>query len=100
MPANRVSFSAENSGTGLYLFRLYSGTGLYFLGFFSGTGQIVVKNQQKTLEISLRLFSYSIDFSGTFSCVKLQFTNLAPSVVHFIELNKNALQMLKDVNIN
>ena len=34
VPANRVSFSAENSGTGLYLFRLYSGTGLYFLGLF------------------------------------------------------------------
>ena len=45
MPANRVSFSAENSGTGLCFFRLYSGTGLFFLGPFSGTGQIVVKNQ-------------------------------------------------------
>ena len=43
MPANRVSFSAENSGTGLYLFRLYSETGLYFLHLYSGTGQIVVK---------------------------------------------------------
>ena len=71
MPANRVSFSAENSGTGLYHFRLYSGTGLYFLGLFSGTGQIVVKNQRKTLEISLRLFSYSIDFSGTFPVLTL-----------------------------
>ena len=92
-------FRLKILGQGYTFFVFIPGQGYTFWVFFSGTGQIVVKKQQKTLKISLRLFSYSIDFSGTFACVKLQFTNLAPTVVHFIELNKNVLLMLKDVNI-
>ena len=44
VPANRVSFSVESSGTGLYPLHLYSRIGLYFLHVYSGTDQIVIKN--------------------------------------------------------
>ena len=53
MPAKRVSFSAENSGTGLYLLCFYSRTGLYFSGPYSGTGHIVVKKIQTSYERAL-----------------------------------------------
>ena len=59
MPANRVSFSAEHSGTGLCLFRLYSGTGLYFLGLFLGQVRLLLKIDKNSEKFSEALLLFN-----------------------------------------
>ena len=43
--ANRVSFFAENSGTGSHLLRLYSGTDISIKASFPGQVRFIVKNR-------------------------------------------------------
>ena len=45
MPANRVSFLAENSGTGSQLLRLYSGTDMPIKASLLGQVRLIVKNR-------------------------------------------------------
>ena len=45
MPANRVSFLAETSGTGLHLLRLYSGTDMSIKAPFPGRVRFIVKDR-------------------------------------------------------
>ena len=45
MPANRVSFLAENSGTGSHLLRLYAGTDMSIEASFPGQVRFLVKNK-------------------------------------------------------
>ena len=75
MPANRFPFSAENSGTGLYIWCIYSSTGKSIEAIFQGKVRFDVKNTynlQKRLvfartgimfsEIYSRIGSYTVFF--------------------------------------
>ena len=50
MPANRVSFLAENPRTGSQLLRLYSGTDMTIKASVPGQLRFIVKNKYLTIE--------------------------------------------------